>query len=179
MWRYPDTLIDMSNIPRASNSYAPSMIYLGPSYKGKNNNYDTRTSEVFLNDWFSHENNTTPILARILTVDDEPDINLVIKKMLEMQRGFVVDSFDDPGLALQSFKPGVYDLLILDIRTRNMSGIDLYNKIRKIDNKIKACFISANKYYYEKIRNRLTPLAHTQKPFECEELLRSVDNLIA
>jgi two-component SAPR family response regulator len=75
-------------------------------------------------------------------------------------------------------------LLILDIRTRKMNGIDLYNKIRKIDNKIKACFMSANKYYYEKIRDRLTSLAEEnsiflQKPFQCEELLRRIDELIA
>jgi DNA-binding response OmpR family regulator len=159
------------------------MIYLGSCCQGKNN-YDMSGPQVFFDDRFSYKNSTIPILARILVVDDEPDINLVIRKMLERQRGFAVDSFDDPDLALQSFKPGVYDLLILDIRTRKMNGIDLYNKIRKIDNKIKACFMSANKYYYEKIRDRLTSLAEEnsiflQKPFQCEELLRRIDELIA
>jgi DNA-binding NtrC family response regulator len=175
--------MEMSNNYRVSNNYSSSMFYSGSSCNGKNN-YDTSASKVFLDDRFSYNNSTISILARILVVDDEPDINLVIRKMLERQGGFVVDSFVDPDLALLSFKPGVYDLLILDIRTRNMNGIDLYNRIRKIDEKIKACFISANKYYYEKIRDRLTSLAEEnskflQKPFQCEELLQHINELIA
>jgi DNA-binding response OmpR family regulator len=170
----------MSNNHLGNNSYAPRTTYFGPSY----NIGENKPSQIFLNDRFRSGIGITPILARILVVDDEPDINLVIKKMLERQRKFVVDSFVDPDLALQSFKPGVYDLLILDIRTRNMNGIDLYNKIRKIDNKIRACFMSANKYYYEKTRDRLTSLAEEnskflQKPFQCEELLQRIDELIA
>jgi two-component SAPR family response regulator len=87
-------------------------------------------------------------------------------------------------LALQSFKPGFYDLLLLDIKTPNMNGIDLYNKVRKIDENIKVCFISANKYYYEEFRNQLTSSAATnpsflQKPFRYEELLRTVNKMMA
>jgi DNA-binding response OmpR family regulator len=117
-------------------------------------------------------------------VDDEPDINLIIKKMLERQKGFVVDTFDDPDSALQSFTAGLYDLLLLDIRTRNMNGIDFYNIIRKIDDNIKVCFMSANFYYYEEIRNRLVSSdevnsSFLQKPFQSEELLQCLDKLIA
>ena len=117
-------------------------------------------------------------------MDDEPDINLVIKKMLERQRGFGVNSFDDSDLALRNFTSGLYDLLLLDIRTRNMNGIDLYNRIRKKDDNIKVCFVSASNYYYEEIRNRLAPSdevnsSFLQKPSKSEELLRCVDKLIA
>jgi DNA-binding response OmpR family regulator len=122
-------------------------------------------------------------LPRGLVVDDEP-INLVIKKMLERQRGFGVNSFDGSDLALRIFTSGLYDLLLLDIRTRNMNGIDLYNRIRKIDDNIKVCFMSANFYYYEETRNRLVASdevnsSFLQKPFESEELLQCIDKLIA
>jgi two-component SAPR family response regulator len=65
-----------------------------------------------------------------------------------------------------------------------MNGIDLYNKIRKIDENMKVCFMSANKYYYEEIRNQITSSAEAnssflQKPFQCEELLRCVGKMIA
>jgi two-component SAPR family response regulator len=104
--------------------------------------------------------------------------------MLERLKGFRVNSFVNPDLALQSFKPGLYDLLLLDIKTPNMNGIDLYNKIRKIDENLKVCFIGANKYYYEEFRNQLTSSAETnssflQKPFRYEELLRSVNKMMA
>ena len=51
---------------------------------------------------------------RIFLVDDEPDINLTIKTALEEENSFEVDAFDDPIIALDHFKKGVYDLLILD-----------------------------------------------------------------
>jgi len=59
--------------------------------------------------------------------------------------GFVVDTFDDPLLALQDFRKDFYDLLILDIRMKKMNGFELYDEIRKIDDKVKVCFLTANK----------------------------------
>ena len=52
---------------------------------------------------------------RILVIDDEADVNTALRKVLE-QNGFVVDSYEDPLLALEDFKPHYYDLLILDIK---------------------------------------------------------------
>jgi DNA-binding response OmpR family regulator len=49
---------------------------------------------------------------RILVVDDEPDIASALKIALE-DNGFVVDSFNDPILALENFRKGSYRLLIL------------------------------------------------------------------
>jgi CheY-like chemotaxis protein len=177
-------MIDMSSNYQVSNSCTPSTTYFGNTYNNRNSEHDTSTSQVFVDDRVTVEDNTAPILVRILVVDDEPDINLVIKIMLERQKGFRVNSFDDPDLALQSFKPGLYDLLLLDIKTPNMNGIDLYIKVRKIDENIKVCFMSANKYYYEEFRNQLTSSAETnlsflQKPFRYEELLRSVNKMMA
>jgi two-component system, OmpR family, response regulator ChvI len=52
---------------------------------------------------------------RILIVDDEPDIISVFKIILD-ENGFRVDSFNDPIIALSNFRPGSYDLVILDIK---------------------------------------------------------------
>ena len=59
---------------------------------------------------------------RVLLVDDEPDLNLTIKMILE-ENGFKVDSFIDPLLALQNFKEqdGMYDMIILDIKMPEMN----------------------------------------------------------
>jgi DNA-binding response OmpR family regulator len=77
------------------------------------------------------------INMRVLIVDDESDVNLAIKMILE-DNGFKVDSFTDPVLALENFRKeaGMYDLLILDIKIPNMNGFELYMQIRKIDNKV-------------------------------------------
>ena len=80
--------------------------------------------------------------TRILLVDDEYDISLTFKIGLE-ESGFVVDSFNDSLLALKSFKAGIYDLLLLDIKMPKMDGFELCRQLKKIDSKVKVCFITA------------------------------------
>jgi CheY-like chemotaxis protein len=87
---------------------------------------------------------------RLLVVDDETDINLTFKTGLEA-KGFIVDAFSDPILALSNFKPGVYDLLLLDVRMPQINGFELYEKIRKIDSNVKAYFITAQDVYYQSL----------------------------
>jgi DNA-binding response OmpR family regulator len=50
--------------------------------------------------------------------------------------------FNDSTLVLANFKPGYYELIILDISMPKMDGIELCPKIRKIDDKVKICFDS-------------------------------------
>ena len=73
---------------------------------------------------------------RILIVDDEDDVNLLFKMVLE-DNGYKVDTFNDPLAALQNFTAGSYDLLLLDMVMPNMNGFELYQKIRTIDDKAK------------------------------------------
>jgi DNA-binding response OmpR family regulator len=74
-------------------------------------------------------------MKRILVVDDEYDVSLTIKVVLE-DNGFEVDSFNDASEALENFKTGIYDLVILDVIMEGMSGFSLYNEIRKLDDKV-------------------------------------------
>ena len=62
--------------------------------------------------------------------------------MLE-DNGFVVNAFTDSPLALSSFKQGLYTLALIDIKMPKINGFDLYREIRKLDNKIKVCFMTA------------------------------------
>jgi len=84
--------------------------------------------------------------ARILVVDDEPDLTLVIKHGLEND-GYLVEVFNDPEQALAHFKADYYDTLILDIRMPKLNGFQLYREIRKIDSKARVCFMTAFEVY--------------------------------
>jgi DNA-binding response OmpR family regulator len=77
-----------------------------------------------------------------MLVDDEPDITLSFNMVLE-DNGFIVDAFNDPLLALSSFKAGLYTMAILDIRMPGMNGYELGGEIRKMDDKVKISFMSA------------------------------------
>ena len=47
-------------------------------------------------------------------VDDELDVNFTIKATLEETGLFQVDTFNDTKSALSIFRPGLYDLALLD-----------------------------------------------------------------
>ena len=61
---------------------------------------------------------------------------ITLKLALEGE-GFDVDTFDNPKLALSSFRPNYYDLLLLDIKMPGMNGFEFYREIKKIDGTIK------------------------------------------
>ena len=67
----------------------------------------------------------------VLIVDDEADTNAVLRVMLE-ENGFIVNSYEDPNLALENFKPDYYDLLILDIKMPEMNGFIFYREIKNL-----------------------------------------------
>ena len=90
---------------------------------------------------------------RILAVDDEPDLTMLCRMSLE-HYGFEVDTFNDPQEALSKFKPGSYDLVILDIKMPKMDGFELYHKIKKKDNNANICFLTASELYYEEFRKK-------------------------
>ena len=125
------------------------------------------------------------INKRVLIVDDEPDVNLTLKMVLE-ENGFKVDSFTDPLLALENFKgeSGLYDMLILDIKMPDMNGFELYREIKKIDNKVKICFLTAGEMDYNQFGKELFTSAldedcFIQKPIQNETLIKRLKRIIS
>jgi DNA-binding response OmpR family regulator len=118
---------------------------------------------------------------RILAVDDEPDLTMLCRMSLE-HYGFEVDTFNDPQEALSKFKPGLYDLVILDIKMPKMDGFELYHKIKKKDNNANICFLTASELYYEEFRKKeyygLDKSMFIRKPIYNEELVKEVDKMI-
>jgi CheY-like chemotaxis protein len=132
---------------------------------------------------------------RILLVDDDHDILLTFKEGLEEQDDAVVDksqlfvgakiqvdTFADPKEALSSFKAGVYDLLLLDIRMQDMNGFELYKELKKIDDKPKVCFMTAYELYYEALKKDFPKLdvgCFMKKPISIEDLATKISKELA
>jgi two-component system, OmpR family, response regulator ChvI len=119
-------------------------------------------------------------MKRILIVDDEPDVNLAVRVVLE-ENNFIVDSFNDPLLALENFKANLYDVLILDIKMPKKDGFEVYKEVMKIDNKVKVCFLTAGDVNYRLLKETFPTLDENQfirKPIENTELIRQVHKII-
>jgi DNA-binding response OmpR family regulator len=99
--------------------------------------------------------------------------------------GFEVSSFNDPLLALQFFKPGYYDLVILDIKMPKMNGFELYQQLKKKDSHVMVCFLTAVSEFrdYEQYKKNVSPKPHERyflaKPASEDELRRRVNEMLA
>lgn len=128
-------------------------------------------------------NNNSTDATKILLVDNEPDSTTVLSMCLE-DEGFKVDAFNDPISALSNFRSGYYSLLIFDINMPKMNGYDLYKEIRKIDNNVKICLLTASEIYNESLRT-VPPeiLDHVKclipKPVDVDDLVKKVKKELA
>jgi DNA-binding response OmpR family regulator len=120
-------------------------------------------------------------IKRILVVDDEYDVSLTIKVVLE-ENGFKVDSFNDASEALENFTTGLYDLLLLDVKMPGMTGFSLYSEIRKLDDKVSICFLTAaNDVYYETLKKCYPNIDENciiHKPVDNESLLKKIKSIL-
>src|SRR4051794_16590021 len=84
-----------------------------------------------------------PPVRRLLIVDDEPALLVLLKRYLE-RSGFVVDTTADAETALELFAaaPDHYDLVITDLKLPGMSGEDLLTRLRQKRPTLKALISS-------------------------------------
>jgi two-component system, OmpR family, response regulator ChvI len=91
---------------------------------------------------------------------------------------------NDPLFALQSFKEKhnkkeSYALALIDFRMPKMNGFELYNEIRKIDNRVKVCFITAFDIQKEALKAEIPELnaekaVIIKKPIKMDDLAKAV-----
>lgn len=115
--------------------------------------------------------------TKILIVDDEEDITLSFKRILEF-KGFEVDAYNDPTVALDKFKSNYYDVALIDIKMPHLDGFDLYKKIKEFDNNLRIYFLTASEAYYQQYREKdyekLDRDLFIQKPIEFEDLIKKI-----
>jgi len=120
---------------------------------------------------------------RVLVVDDDSDVGLSLKLILEVY-GFEVDLFADPEAVLKTFTAHCYDLVILDIRMSGMNGFNLYKILKSKDNTIKTIFLTAVREFgeYDDFKELVFPKLgerhFIQKPISDVGLIQQVYSIL-
>lgn len=116
------------------------------------------------------ELNVDMLNARILFVEDDPNLSMVLQDYLEML-GYKVDHGSDGEVGLTLFKKNNYDIVILDIMMPKKDGFTLASEIRQINSKMPLVFLTAKNLKEDKIKGFKKGCDdYITKPFSTEEL---------
>jgi two-component system alkaline phosphatase synthesis response regulator PhoP len=115
---------------------------------------------------------------RILIAEDEPALNQTIGMNLKMD-GYTVVSCNHGNKAWELIQEQSFDLVILDIMMPGMDGITICSAMRIKGNKTPVLMMSAKGSSAERIEGLKSGANdYLPKPFDLEELLLRVKNLI-
>ena len=115
--------------------------------------------------------------GRILLVDDEPDLLVLVRNILR-DEGFTVDTAENGEVALKkarSFKP---DLVVLDMMMTGMSGVDVCQKLRDSPETkgLKVVFLTVVRFSEAgmNVLREFGVMDYITKPFETKDLIKRV-----
>lgn len=111
-----------------------------------------------------------------LVIDDDPDINDLLRLLLETE-GFAVDTYSDGIQALDLQRD--YDVILLDLNMPVFDGERLTDYWQLTQPKILSRVIVLSGYADWTQGRRLSTFATVKKPFDLDELLRAVDACVA
>lgn len=108
--------------------------------------------------------------VRILFVEDDSNLSMVLKDYLEMI-GYEVDHGNDGEEGLDLFKTNAYDIAILDIMMPKKDGLTLATEIKQIQPTIPIIFLTAKNQKEDKLEGfNYGCDDYITKPFSTEEL---------
>ncbi len=116
--------------------------------------------------------------VNILIVDDDQDICDYMKTMLETA-GYSVSTLSDPTEATDLIRAEEFHLLIIDLMMPKMDGIELIQRIRKIDSDIAIIVFTG----YASVETAVEALKldvsdYVRKPFDIEEFRDKIAEIL-
>jgi two-component system, OmpR family, response regulator VicR len=113
--------------------------------------------------------------AKILYVEDDPNLGFVTKDNLELNDYEIVHCTD--GLkGWQAFEATHCDLCVLDVMLPELDGFALAQRIRKADAQVPILFLTARSLQEDKLHGlRLGGDDYLTKPFSMEELILKIE----
>ena len=115
--------------------------------------------------------------ARVLVVDDDPDIRLLLRELLG-RAGYTVDEAEDGKTALRKLFANAPALVILDVTMPELDGYQTLERIRDLSD-VPVLMLTARSQELEKVRGLSAGADdYVAKPFGRQELLARVQALL-
>lgn len=80
---------------------------------------------------------------RILVVDDEVDMLMLLRMIIEDNTGYEVETTNNPSEAIRLFSKKQFDLVITDLKMPGLDGLELFDELRAIREGIPVILITA------------------------------------
>lgn len=115
------------------------------------------------------------LVARILVIDDDESIRILLRTVLELQ-GYDVVEAENGYAGLQCYQAEPIDLVITDMLMPVMDGVEMITELQRDFSWVKIIAISGGRRALEVART-LTPYVF-EKPFSLGKLLDTVRELV-
>lgn len=119
-------------------------------------------------------------MAKVLVVDDEPNIVLSLEFLMQ-QAGFEVETAVDGASALAKVEAAPPDLILLDISLPGISGFDVLEQLRQEPRHAKLPIIMLTAHGREVEKEKGLALGaddYVTKPFSTQDLVEKVKVLL-
>lgn len=121
-------------------------------------------------------------MARILIVDDEESVLMLMSEILQQNRHEIILARTGSE-GIEKYKVSEFDLVITDLVMPEKSGLDLIMELRKINPGIKVIAISGGggihgRFDYLPIAKLVGAIKVIKKPFQINEIKAAVNNLL-
>jgi DNA-binding NtrC family response regulator len=114
--------------------------------------------------------------GRILIVDDEPDMMLLLKRIISEESDHKVVTEHDPQKALALFSREPFDMVISDLKMPKLDGVRLLGALKEIRADVSVVIITAYATIETAIEaTRKGAYDYITKPFRRERILMTVD----
>ena len=117
-------------------------------------------------------------MARILIVDDDPRINLILQQLLRI-KGHEGVAAESGACALDLIKQGAFDVAITDLRMPHMNGLEFLREAKALKPSMPVILVTAyasNETAAESIK--LGVFDYVSKPFKFDDLLATIERAL-
>jgi len=118
-------------------------------------------------------------MSKILLIDDD-EVQLRLQRSLLSDQGYAVHSTADGPQGILMYKTLHPDLVLLDIGLPSMSGIEVLNQIRQIDQKARVIVITG----YASVESAVMAIRagawdYVKKPYDVNSLLKTIGKALS